>query len=409
MIKKIILILMLSFFSSASLAEFSVPPPIIGFEAAEHVHAGDSIKLFFESADIEGKIGTKLPLANGLNLTYGEIMSLAGDFYGIPEAPIVLGKTPQEKQQRFMQAYQTLADHPKALDETAKILHFIYDEQKQLEEGLKKGEKLEDIYLRMAVDHNIEWNCITGGMCESAGISHEQLRKTYFLKQGRYLKLANTDYDHFGMDAWEAYSVGHKLALDEALKGYKAQDVNYLIKAYTLNAFASHFLSDIFSAGHLRTPRYYLSSKVTPSTVGSLLANYMHAEENRLGLFVQNQKGDHWQAFGDTFYFDSRNETNRAILQEALQRSANAVYQTYLTGNIPDSDNSFELIPDIKELSEVTRQQNASPMFYWDGNQQKLFKRKQLNATNDYNWTSYWLGWTTLIELIKDRGIPHVA
>lgn len=62
-----------------------------------------------------------------------------------------------------------------------------------------------------------------------------------------FFELTTINFDHFGRDAHKAYIAGHGVALKAAKEG----DIE---KAYTLNAFADHYLQDSFSAGHLRTP-----------------------------------------------------------------------------------------------------------------------------------------------------------
>jgi hypothetical protein len=66
-----------------------------------------------------------------------------------------------------------------------------------------------------------------------------------------YLGLARINWDHFGIDARTAYNAGHSAAIQSAINGD-------LEGAYSMNAFADHFLEDAFSAGHLRTPRRLL-------------------------------------------------------------------------------------------------------------------------------------------------------
>jgi hypothetical protein len=140
--------------------------PLPQFGSAEHKSAGDEIKLQFAS-DMSGTEKIKLALPNGLVLTYGEIITLAGDFYGDPENPISLGKNEQEKRQRFWRAYSTLAIDQDAVTEAPKILAVVQDEEAELEEGMKKGESPDAIYDRIATDNDVEWNCITGGLCEA--------------------------------------------------------------------------------------------------------------------------------------------------------------------------------------------------------------------------------------------------
>ena len=73
-----------------------------------------------------------LRLPNGLKLYFGQVIALAGDFYGVPEHPIVdAGKKREDQEsgrrERFIAAYNTLAkadykEVKKALDEILKIM-----------------------------------------------------------------------------------------------------------------------------------------------------------------------------------------------------------------------------------------------------------------------------------------------
>ena len=77
------------------------------------------------------------------------------------------------------------------------------------------------------------------------------------------------NFDHFGDGAVAAYRAGHATALQFAeLAGKGLPDPGIapnwnppplkLENAYMMNAFADHYLSDLFSAGHLRTDRVKL-------------------------------------------------------------------------------------------------------------------------------------------------------
>ena len=72
-----------------------------------------------------------------------------------------------------------------------------------------------------------------------------------------YLGLARINLDHFGSDARTAYNAGHAMALQAAAGGD-------LQRAYTLNAFADHFLECAFESGYLRTPRRGLHTAYDP-------------------------------------------------------------------------------------------------------------------------------------------------
>jgi hypothetical protein len=57
-------------------------------------------------------------------------------------------------------------------------------------------------------------------------------------------------------DAEKAYSAVHTAALRKAHEARKASAPDEIMKeAYFLEAYAQHFLTDLFSSGHLRTPR----------------------------------------------------------------------------------------------------------------------------------------------------------
>lgn len=73
--------------------------------------------------------------------------------------------------------------------------------------------------------------------------------------------------------------------------------------AYAYNAFADHFLTDLFASGHLRTSRLELREQCTLPVVGGLtgdlLARFMHDEDCPYGLTVHNARGDTRTGYGD--------------------------------------------------------------------------------------------------------------
>jgi subtilisin family serine protease len=73
----------------------------------------------------------------------------------------------------------------------------------------------------------------------------------------RYLLLAGRNLSHFsaGGTAWQAYSLWHGKAIADALEAGQASNQTVWRRALTKEAFGDHFLTDMFSAGHVRTPR----------------------------------------------------------------------------------------------------------------------------------------------------------
>lgn len=373
----------------------SQPNP--GFESSEHISAAENIQLFFSTDQTPIK-NFAFTLDNGATIPYSEIMTL-GDFYEIVGKP--LGDptiSDAERKQRFIDAFDSFAKNKDVVTELTQILAVIKNEKQAVEDGVKDGEKPEDVYKRIGKDNNRQWNCITGGDCS----------KNYWIKPGRYVKLAAQDFSHFSDAAWRVYLTGHNLAVNEAIQAHKTGDIKKLEHAYALNAFACHYLSDEFAAGHIRTTRYELFKYVTPAVVGSILSAYMHTEENENSLHVHNARGDHWIAWGDKYYFVESNSENRKLLNEALQKSADHIFTAYQTGTASDENDIAEIIPHADEMGSKTNQDIAA-LFYWDENTKKLMRRSDVSKLHDYHWTSDWWGWSTLVLLSQLNGLPTEA
>lgn len=75
--------------------------------------------------------------------------------------------------------------------------------------------------------------------------------------QDRYFLLATQNLSHFsaGGTAWREYSEWHIRALVDALEAGEKSNQAAWRAALTKEAFGDHFLTDMFSAGHVRTPR----------------------------------------------------------------------------------------------------------------------------------------------------------
>lgn len=210
---------------------------VVDFAPFEHKHIGDKVCIISENM---GRLNN-LKLPNGLVLSLGQIIALAGDFYGVPTQPIIdpSNQTNDDRYRRFIDAYNSLAREPKEKlqPELNKLLAALEHETRNLK-SLK--DKL--------------WDKITGG------------KWIWFLpvKHGRMLKLAKTNHDHFLPYVKEAYLTGHKLAMDKAReasdKTNAEEKENLLHEALSLDGFACHFLTDSFSSGHIRYKSLFLLS-----------------------------------------------------------------------------------------------------------------------------------------------------
>jgi len=205
------------------------------FAGFEHNHIGKTILLGILD---ERRV---LELPNGVVIKFEEIIALAGDFYGLPEQPIIdpLKGEDQEdsgRHQRFVDAYNTLAWAPK--DELQNELDKLLDTvEKESEDGGSVEAK--------------RWDEITGGGW-IFGLP---------VKQRRMLQLAENNHDHFLPYAKDAYLTGHQLAINKAREAGEYHNEYHneyhkekmlLHEAFSLDAFACHFLTDSFASGHIR-------------------------------------------------------------------------------------------------------------------------------------------------------------
>ena len=71
------------------------------------------------------------------------------------------------------------------------------------------------------------------------------------------LDLALNNHDHFLPYAKDAYLTGHQLAIEKAREASQypqdpALKKKLLHEAFSMEAFACHFLTDSFASGHIR-------------------------------------------------------------------------------------------------------------------------------------------------------------
>ena len=364
--------------------------PQLRFEGGEHTAIGDNTLLrFVKDAPPIPASQAELHLPNGLALTYGQVVALGGDFYGIPDQPISEGSTAADRVQRFTNAFNSLAVLPASNAEAKLILGVMQKEMAAVKQAIKDGKQPHEAYDALGDSLSEEWNKITGGGSFVSAL--------YPL--GRYLKLAANNADHFAEGALLAYIAGHTAALQQAVIAHHTGDDTSLELAYAMNAFADHYLTDLFSAGHLRVPRKQLAAVVTPSDLGSLITRFMHDEDSKFGLNVRNGHGEQWHAYGDKRYFDAIDSANRAQVNLAVQVSADEVFAAYLSGIAPSPANfaALKRLPDLQAVLNPTG--NFSPLFKVEGD--KVLRRKDVNNLNDTATVDDWWGWSTYL-LLKD-------
>lgn len=350
------------------------------WEGAGHTALGNSATLYFGANRPEPAAKTPLHVEDKLPLLYGQIVALAGDFFGDARHPISDGKTPEERRKLFVSSFSTLSAWYSLASYQAErvVTQCMVGEFDAIKKALAEGRQPSTAY---------------------ANVDHTACATRYTL--GRYPLLSAWNWDHFGDHAIKAYTAGHAEALDQAVAASRITDParrrRALELAYAKNAFADHYLTDLFSTGHLRTPRKELWER--SSEIGSLLAWWMHDEDCKWGLRVQDRDGTEWKGYGDKQLSDTVNLPNRVHAEQAVQQSVNEVFEAFSRGQAIDPKDyaALSLLPDLPTVRKPDDRRHISPMFVWDG--QKVLRRNDLNNLEDYSWTADWNATTTWLWL----------
>lgn len=125
----------------------------------------------------------------------------------------------------------------------------------------------------------------------------------------------------------------------KAQEAHKTQKQSDLKEAYFIEGFAQHYLTDMFAAGHIRTPRRLLHS--TSFTLdlypGDKCCKAQHDEDGANGLWVTNEEGFSWAAYGDKQLGQGRSGKNRQMVAAASQAGVDEVWETFQSGRVPEA------------------------------------------------------------------------
>lgn len=367
------------------------PPVVSFFDSGEHSVISAGINLTFTGGRqvpaSTYQIVFNQPWQNGLSVTYGQLIALGGDFYADPERPIS-NQPPRDRGCQVRANLNSLVAVTESKAEAQQILATMARELSDTAQAEFRGIDPNTVYVVKGNSYDLAYNGITGGSSVTQAIP------------GRYERIAATNWDHFGADALTSYRAGHAEAIALALQAQTDADLD---QAYALNAFADHYLTDLFSAGHLRTTRRQLferqygatSAIVDPrttiwtpdSTISGLLAKCQHDEDSLNGLWVTNANGDRWICYGDGMYRNPQNYANAALVQLAVNTSINEVYQAYATRQAPASYAAENLIPTFNRDWNTT--ENYSPLFLMSGSQ--VLNRNDESNLSDYTHSSFYL------------------
>lgn len=370
-----------------AIAVMSKPRVPLHFESAEHAELANPLFLQWHDGTPQLAKDKLLKLENGLQVTYGQISALGGDFFG-PKEPICLGKNFEDQITRFTAGFTTLAGKNsggKALAE--KFLKTKKEEIAVIEAASQPGSKIttDAYYNSFKAKYINEIKSVLIGFFSS--------------QEKGYLGLSLINLDHFGADARIAYNAGHTAALRMACS---ARTPKALENAYAMNAFADHFLQDSFSAGHMRVPRRKLCAGVSHDLnyAKDVCAHAMHREDNQAGLHVKNPRGKSWRAYGDSALFRPENSENLARCRDALAASVNEVYEAWDKKTIPgvSSFRAWQYAPTLESALDPI---NHPPMFNKEG-----YPRTELLDKSCKTYKSphgLWTYLTTAIHLLTSK------
>jgi len=202
-------------------------------------------------------------------LSYGELVALSGDFYETPEA--------------------------------------LYEEQPAALPWLWEDRDLSD--LREMFAQELGW--IEDQQQRTNGYPDNNIRMAWNAKG--YVELALNNTDHFGWHNLVAYVRHHAAALALAREAAGRTNPTWRRALFT-NAFADHFLTDGFAAGHVRVPRAeiraWASERGYSEKLAGALSKLLHDQDGHVdtlhsagegplgdgdGLLVTNAAGDSWR------------------------------------------------------------------------------------------------------------------
>jgi hypothetical protein len=277
--------------------------------------------------DIPADIFESVPRRSGKeSLQYGEIVALSGDFYGTPT--------------ELFEEKSSLIDIPgqtNDLDDLRKI----FAEELAWIEARRKG---------------------------TAGATYPEANVRLAWNAKSYVELALDNNAHFGWHNVVAYCQHHARALELAVAARGREDETFRRALYT-NAFADHFLTDGFAAGHIRVPRAEIRawageqgfsekvagslSKLLHDQDGHVDVHSLHGQSNENqragndGLRVQNAQGRAWFTFCDGQLFlqaEGRDAVEQAV--SAVCASVKEFLLAWKVGELPQGVyEATELVP----------------------------------------------------------------
>ncbi|KAA8913588.1 hypothetical protein FN846DRAFT_928798 [Sphaerosporella brunnea] len=350
----------------------------IKFETWEHITIGDALLLTTAAGEKVVAWQKVLKTVDGVELTLGKVLGFAGDYYTVPGNHAITGDYGKPTP-----SFETQIENARKAINALRGNYGGYI--KPLEKLFVKEQNAVEMAIREGGSAAVAYSKGTG---LPSDLSYSLATKLL------YPRISWNNFDHFGNDARSAYTACHTVALGLAANANGNEDA--LNEAYLADAFALHFLTDSFSSGHMRAPRRALHdnnpltafpSGMVGAPVWDTQSRYMHDEDAALGLWVHNDEGSEWIAFGDKQYFDGHNRINRLRCQDASQASIDEIHTAFTTGKVPGTSSFAALKKAPKpQLAEGKgwSYDNFSPLWVYDPTSKAFSARQDVDDHSKY-------------------------
>lgn len=240
-----------------------------------------------------------------------------------------------------------------------------------------------------------------------------------------YFRLLLANYDHFNSDqsALRRFRKEMIEALSLAKMAFETVDLRMAQELYheslTHCAFACHFLTDCFSAGHMRTPRRAAVKACTKiyggdmfdlamflpnvplfmrkdELIGALYSMVSHDIDSKNGLFVESkhpetQERVRYQAKGDGFIKENRD--GLLVANKAVSCALLAIYQMRFFGrcdynpqighfDVPDSPEQYipTMLPENPSGAIFPTSENSVDGFLWQNTTEERAKTGEIGV-----------------------------